>query len=125
MGFPGDSAAGLRRDNRVLSESHLSMDGHGDSEPDCAADLRCDMQTHLRRDSPRDFRCDFDSVLRVKAEGRAAQAEEWLSESARSSCSGSCFGVRQQGCRFLGRRAGKGGSCAPAIQGLSPAGRQR
>jgi hypothetical protein len=48
MGFPGDSAGGLRRDMRAFPEGDLRTDSCGDSQSDFLADSYRDSDADLR-----------------------------------------------------------------------------
>ncbi len=96
MGFPGDSAADLRRDLRAVVEGNSQTDSCGDWESDFPADSHRDSKADLRRDLQRDFRRDFDgdfgSVLRVTTED---------SKPTRATVYGARFTVHLMSRRFI------------------------
>ena len=66
MGFPDDSAAGLRRDSRGSSQGDLRSDSRGNYQDDFPVDLHSDSQADLQEDLQRGFPGEFDSVLQAK-----------------------------------------------------------
>ena len=76
MGFPGDSAAGLHRDDRAFSDGDLRSYSCGDRQFDFPVDSHrrslVDSPLDLRGDLQEDFHGDFDGVLRVEVEDGTA-----------------------------------------------------